>query len=112
MKFKHQEDGDTTSVSLVGLIDVEGCTCLANFFEARVAGATRLDLDLGRADLSAPGAVDVLADLLARAVHEGTRVIVRNSPPTLTRELGRREVDRTGYLAFGETAPDGSSRDV
>lgn len=100
MKFKHHEVGDTTHVTLVGLIDVEGCTCLENFFDARVAGSNRLDLDLGPADLSAAGAVDVLAGLLARAVREGTQVVVRNAPPALMHEFARRDADATGHLTF------------
>ena len=86
MKFKHQEDGETTRISLSGLIEVESCTCLSNFWSARVAGATQLDVNLAAADLSDDAGARALAELIGGSAEEGTTITLRGVPPPF-REL-------------------------
>ena len=89
MKLFHDLRDDGVHARLEGELETASCTCLRNFWELRLAGHARIELDLSGAEVGDGQGVAELVGLVRDALQAGRTVVLRASPQIVAHNLYR-----------------------
>lgn len=89
MKLAHEVRDGAVHARIDGDLEAASCTCLRHFWELRLAGHPRIELDLADAEAGDGVGVAELVGLVSDALRAGGTVVLRSAPQIVAHNLYR-----------------------
>lgn len=106
MKFRYEVQGEVARAVMSGDLEVDSCTCLANFWNLDLAGHPSIDVSLADVDAVDGKAVATLVSLVHGALREGSTVTLRQAPQVVAHNLYRLDLLEHPGLVLVDTRAD------
>ena len=89
MKFSAEQAEPGIRVTMSGELEVTSCTGLTHFWERRVDGHDRIDIELADVDTGDAHAMATFTALVQATLRGGSHIVLRHPPQVLAHNLYR-----------------------